>query len=144
MSALFETDAEGFLSYGDVVNGFERDVIDVFGLLFDFFWNGRRQALEVRVAEDLTRQGGVYLRAVSERADAGPSGAAVHPAGEEGGTAGHRGQLGLDVGAAAVQDRPIAVVGQNDGTFPVKCKCPAEPGLPDFCLDLRENNNEQN
>ncbi len=52
--------------------------------------------------------------------------------------------MGLDASAAAVQDRPIAVVSQNDGAFPVKRKCPAEPGLPDFCLDLGENNNEQN
>lgn len=95
LSTLFETDAEGFLTYGDNVNGFsaffERDVIDVFGLLVDFFRNGRRKALNVRVAEDVPGQGGVYVRGVRERADTGSTGAAVHPAGEEGGTAAHRG-----------------------------------------------------
>lgn len=114
MSTLFETDAEGFLSYGDAVNAFgaffERDVIDVFGLLVDFLRDRRREALNVRVAEDVPGQGGVYMRGVCVWADTGSTGAAVHPAGEEGRTAGHRGQLGLDAGAAAVQDRPVAVV----------------------------------
>lgn len=114
LSTLFKADAEGFPSHGDAVNAFiaffERDVVDVFGLLVDFLRNRRREALNVRVAEDVPGQGGVYMRGVCVWADTCSTGAAVHPAGVEGWTAGHRGQLELDAGAAAVQDRPVAVV----------------------------------
>lgn len=76
---------------------------------------------------------------VYERGDVGSASTAVHPAGEEGGAAGDRGQLGLDAGAAAVQNRAVAIVSQSYRTFPVKRERPAEPHFTDFSLDLRRN-----
>lgn len=80
---------------------FEGDVIDLFAVVFDLFWNRMGEVFDIRITEDVTGQGGVYVRAVYERIAVG-SASAVHPAGVEGGAASHGCQLGLDAGAAAV------------------------------------------